>query len=254
MDIDRRAFLKRAVWASGIAGALGRPGRVEADSDKPQRVRVRIWCEGTAPKSVYPHDIDGALFDSLGQSSDLAVKRARLDDPAAGLSDEVLEKTDVLIWWGRCRHGDLPSARARAVVERVKAGRLGLIALHASCSSKPFKALMGTACEPDRWRNDGQPERVGVLVPAHPIAHNVQPFTIPRTDMFAEPFEVPTPESVIFLSSWDQGETFRSGLTWTVGKGRVAYFRPGNDNFPVLFHPSVRRVIANATLWAARRA
>ncbi len=112
---------------------------------------------------------------------------------------------------------------------------------------------MGTSCEPGRWREDGRPEHVRVHDPAHPIARGVAPFTIPRTDMFAEPFAVPDPEAVVLISSWDRGETMRSGLTWTIGRGRVVYLRPGHDAFPVLFHPSVRQVIANSVLWAARR-
>ncbi len=69
--------------------------------------------------------------------------------------------------------------------------------------------------------------------------------------MYAEPFQVPKPETVVFVSKFDGDVTFRSGLTWTVGKGRVAYFRPGHDAFPVLYHPSVRRVILNAARWAS---
>jgi trehalose utilization protein len=228
-----------------------------AGQDTPQApgrpARVRIWCEGTAPKAVYPHDIDGALSDHLGEHKGLSVSKARLDDPEAGLADAALDATDVLIWWGRLCHDDVPADRVAAIVKRVKAGRLGFVALHASYASRPFKALMGTPCEPGAWRNDGRPEHIDVKAPSHPIARGVAPFTIPKSAMYAEPFAVPAPETVVFVSSWDRGETFRSGLTWTIGQGRVVYFRPGHDAFPDLFHPSVRQVITNATLWAARR-
>src|SRR5262245_4303319 len=252
---DRRSFLRRAA-AAGAAGLglLGRPSPTRAEGGPPgSPARVRVWCEGTAPRSVYPADVDGALADHLRRLDGIRVTTARLDDPGAGLSDADLDATDALIWWGRLRHDDLPADRARAVVERVKAGRLGLVALHASPASKPFRALMGTTCEPAAWRDDGRPEHVAVRDPGHPIARGVAPFTIPRSAMYAEPFAVPEPEAVVLVSSWDPGETFRSGLTWTVGRGRVAYLGPGHDAFPVLFHPAVRRVIANAALWAARR-
>ena len=162
----------------------------------------------------------------------------RLDAPQAGLADAVLDATDVLIWWGRLRHDDVPDDRAAAVADRVRAGRLGLVALHASFASKPFRRLMDATCLPQGWRDDGRPEHVAIKAPEHPLARGVAPFTIPRSSMFVEPFAVPTPESVVFVSSWDSGETFRSGLTWTVDRGRVAYFRPGHDAFPVLFHPA----------------
>lgn len=254
----RRTFLKRAVLGGGAALGLARfPAISAADGTAPTApapLRVHVWCEGTAPRAVYPNDVDGAVADHLGKLPTLQVRRGRLADPSAGLAEDVLDATDVLLWWGHLRHDDVPNDRAEAVVRRVREGKLGLIALHSSCTSKPFKGLMGMACEPGGWREDGRPEHVKIVAPDHPIARGVTPFTIPRSDMFAEPFEVPAPESVVLVSNWDNGETVRSGLTWTVGKGRVAFLRTGHDAFPVLFHPSVRQIIANATLWAGRRA
>ena len=247
--LGRRSFLRGAVVSA--ATALAFPGLGLA---QPTHVRVRLWSEGTAPKPMYPDDIDGALARGLHGRADLDLVTARLTDAEAGLGDAALDATDVLVWWSRLRHDDVPAARAQAVVDRVRAGRLGLIALHGSFASKPFRALMGTSCEPDKWRDDGAAEHVAVKAPEHPIAHGVAPFTIPQTAMFAEPFAVPQPESTVFVSSWDSGETFRSGLTWTMGQGRVFYFRPGHDGFPVFFHPAVHQVIANASLWVAKRA
>jgi trehalose utilization protein len=254
--MDRRSFAARIAAAAAAASGWPpfEPSRVEA-GEKPAAkagsLRVRVWSEGTAPRSIYPDDIDGAIANHLRRQGGLDVKQARLDDKASGLADEALEATDVLIWWGRLRHADLPDSRARAVADRVRAGKLGLVALHASCCAKPFRELMGTSCEPAEWREDGRPERVTVESPDHEIARGVAPFTIPRAAMFVEPFLVPKPETVVFLSKFAGQEPFRGGLTWTVGKGRVAYFRPGHEAFPVLYHPSVRKVIANAARWVA---
>jgi len=244
---DRRSFLRRAALAGAAALVLGSGRCLQAAPVRP--LRVMVWCEGTAPRAVYPDDIDGAIAGHLGKLPSVAVRGARLADPLAGLSEAALDAADVLIWSGHLRHDDVPDDRAAAVARRVRAGTLGLIALHSSCGSKPFRALMGTSCEPGAWRQDGRPEHVRVNTPDHPIARGVNPFTIPHSDMFAEPFHVPEPESVVLVSAWDQGETVRSGLTWTVGKGRVVYLRTGHDAFPVLFHPSVRRLLANAALW-----
>ena len=247
---DRRSFLRRiTVAASTAAGnSLREPSRVLA---RPEKLRVLVWSEGTAPRSVYPGDVDGAIGDHLRRLPGLEIAQARLTDPSSGLSDQALDAADVLIWWGRLRHAEVPDARARAVADRVRAGQLGFVALHASCESKPFQDLMGCTCEPGGWRDDGRAERVTIEKPDHEIARGVAPFTIPRTAMYLEPFKVPQPEAVVLVSRFEGGETFRSGLTWTVGRGRVAYFRPGHDAFPVLFHPSVRKVIANAARWAA---
>ncbi|MBX6314911.1 MAG: ThuA domain-containing protein [Isosphaeraceae bacterium] len=256
MGFDRRSFMRGAAWAGAAAlGLLGRPSPAGPEAVRSaDPVRVRVWCEGTAPRAVYPQDVDGVIGEALRRHRSLVVSQGRLTDPDAGLSDADLDATDALIWWGRLRHDDLPEDRARAVVERVQAGRLGFVALHASHASKPFRALMGTPCEPKAWREDGRSERIAIKAPEHPMARGVAPFTIPRSVTYVEPFSVPPPEAVVLVSSWDDGETFRSGLTWTIGQGRVAYFRPGHDGFPVLFHPAVRRVIANAALWVAKRA
>jgi trehalose utilization protein len=227
--------------------ALGRLAR----ADDPAPPRVLVWSEGTAPASVYPDGIDGALKDALPDLGLDRVAAARLDDPEAGLADAALDAADVLVWWGRLRHDEVPEARAKAVAERVKAGTLGLVALFGSYASKPFRELMGRPCEPGGWREDGGAERVELQTPDHPIAEGLDPFTIPRSRVFAEPFAVPEPEAVVLSSAWDGGETFRSGLAWTVEKGRVAYLRQADDAFPVLYHPAVRRLIANAARWAA---
>lgn len=250
---DRRAFARRvAATAAGFWSIAGEAqgGVAPAPSAATVPVRVRIWSEGTAPRSVYPGDIDGAIGDSLRRAGGWKVTQSRLGDPGSGLTDRDLDATDVLIWWGRLRHADLKDHRAQAIADRVRAGRLGFVALHASCGSKPFQELMGCPCEPSGWREDGKAERVVVQSPGHAIARGLVPFTIPRVAMFSEPFNVPTPE-VVLSSTFEGGETFRSGLTWTIGQGRVAYFRPGHEAFPVFFHPGVRKVVVNAALWAA---
>ncbi len=249
-DLLRREFLRRTALASAATLGLA---RTSVRAAEPTPLRVRVWCEGTAPRAVYPQDIDGAVAAHLGKSPGVKVERARLTDPSAGLADAALDATDVLIWWGHIRHDAVPDDRAQAVIRRVRAGKLGLVALHSSCASKPFKGLMGMSCEPGGWREDGRPEHVKIAAPDHPIARGVAPFTIPRSDMFAEPFDVPAPETVVLVSSWDRGETLRSGLTWSVDKGRVAFLRTGHDAFPVLFHPAVRQLLANASQWVGRR-
>ncbi len=238
--------LRWGSFAPGRCGAGQGPG-----ANAP--LRVHVWCEGTAPRSVYPDDIDGALADQLGRLPGLVVTRARLTDPQAGLSDKALDASQVLMWWGHLRHDDVPDDRAAAVVNRLREGKLGFIALYASCGSKPFRQMMSMPCEPGSWREDGRPEFVSVRAPDHPIARGIGPFTIPKTDMFSEPFAVPNPETVVFVSTWEKGETLRSGLTWTIGKGRVAYLRTGPEGYPVLFHPSIRQAIANSVQWVAHR-
>lgn len=222
-----------------------------ATSTSPRQARVRVWVERQAPASLYPEGIEGAIGAALAPRPECKLAVSRLTDAEQGLTDAELDATDVLIWWGRLHHDEVIDARAQAVADRVKAGKLSLIALHASFASKPFRLLMGMPCEPKAWGDEGKAEHVAIASPDHPIARGLEPFVIPRTSTFSEPFSVPEPEAVVLTSSWESGEHFRSGMTWTINQGRVVYLRPGDDQFPVLFHPAVRHVLLNATLWSA---
>jgi trehalose utilization protein len=75
---------------------------------------------------------------------------------------------------------------------------------------------------------------------------------IPQQEMYGELFDIPAPDDLVFISSFEGGEVFRSGVTFTRGKGRIFYFSPGDQEYPVYHHPQVRRVLANAVRWAAR--
>jgi trehalose utilization protein len=68
--------------------------------------------------------------------------------------------------------------------------------------------------------------------------------------MYGEPFGIPTPDELIFVSWFQGGEVFRSGATWTRGSGRIFYFSPGHEVYPIYHHPDVQRVIANGIRWA----
>ncbi len=100
------------------------------------------------------------------------------------------------------------------------------------------------------YRNDGMPSHVTTLLPQHPIAAGLPvQWDIPRTEMYGEPFHVPPPDEVVFEEKWDKGEHFRSGCVWSVGQGRVFYFRPGHETYPIFQQAETLRVIENAVQW-----
>ena len=130
---------------------------------------------------------------------------------------------------------------------------MGLIVLHSGHYSKIFKRLMGTTCSL-KWREAGERERLWVCNPAHPIVQGIGEYIeLEQTEMYGEPFGIPVPDEQVFISWFEGGEVFRSGCCWQRGNGRIFYFRPGHETYPVFFNPEVRRVIANAVRWAAPR-
>jgi trehalose utilization protein len=220
------------------------------------RIRVTVWNEYRHEKSdpavaaIYPEGIHGAIAGALSAEPDMTVRTATLDDPAHGLPDDVLASTDVLTWWGHMAHDEVRDEVAEKVRKRVHDG-MGLIVLHSGHLSKPFVRLMGTSCLL-RWREAGEKERLWVVEPGHPIADGLGPYLeIPHEEMYGERFDVPAPESTVFISWFAGGNVFRSGCCFTRGKGRIFYFRPGHETFPTYHQREVQLVIRNAVRWTA---
>jgi trehalose utilization protein len=221
-------------------------------------IRVTVWNEfvherqNAAVAEIYPRGIHGAIQQALSVHPDMRVRTATLDEPEQGLPDSVLEDTDVLLWWGHAAHDAVSDDLVSRVQQRVIAG-MGLIVLHSGHWSKVFKRLMGSSCALC-WREAGERERVWVVDPGHPIAQGIGDcIEIEQSEMYGEPFGIPTPDELVFVSWFQGGEVFRSGATWTRGSGRIFYFSPGHEVYPIYHHPDVRRVIANGIRWASPR-
>jgi trehalose utilization protein len=218
-------------------------------------INVTVWNEGRHElrseevKAIYPDGIHGAIAAGLGQHADFHVRTATLDQPEHGLTEEALASTDVLIWWGHMAHQDVADEIADRVYQRVLAG-MGLIVLHSGCFSKVFLRLMGTTCEL-KWRVADEKERLWVVSPGHPITAGIGEYIeIKHEEMYGEHFDIPEPETLVFISWFSGGEVFRSGCCYQRGAGKIFYFRPGHEYYPTYFHAGVRTVIANAVRWA----
>jgi trehalose utilization protein len=172
-----------------------------------------------------------------------------LQDPEHGLTTDVLANTDVLIWWGHAAHGDVADEIVERVAQRVWEG-MGLILLHSAHFSKIFKRLMGSPCAL-KWREAGERERIWVVNPRHPIAEGLpEHFVLENEEMYGEPFSVPEPLETVFISWFQGGEVFRSGMTWRRGAGNIFYFRPGHETYPTYHDATVGKVLRNAVKWA----
>lgn len=218
--------------------------------------RVIVWGEFRHEKSnpkvaaIYPDGIHEAIAGFLRPQADLAVATASLDQPDNGLPAERLEHTDVLIWWGHMAHGEVADEVVGNVRRRVLEG-MGLIVLHSAHYSKIFKSLMGTTCSL-KWRESTDKERLWNIAPHHPITRGLGDyFEIPNEEMYGEPFGIPAPDELIFISWFTGGEVFRSGATWQRGNGRVFYFQPGHETYPTYHQKEIQQVITNAVRWAA---
>ena len=314
----RRGFLKTSAIAAAATSALNsagvraQEGQADARPALSRPVRVVVWDEQQpAQKQAYANFLGNQIAEHLGAQPGISVRSVSINDPGQGLAGGVLDDCQVLIWWGHVRNGEIAPEVGQSIVEKIKDGRLSLIALHSAHWSTPFVEAMyertridvaatlrgprdrrvdisyvpppqrytlpkadarvtpyvwwrkfpdGVAraavhlpycCFP-AYRGDGKPSMVSVLRADHPIVAGIpRQFQIPQTEMYDEPFHVPEPDEVILEERWASGEWFRSGAIWKLGQGRVFYFRPGHETFPIFTQPIPLRILTNAVRWLA---
>ena len=202
---------------------------------------VVVWSEGTAPKTIYPDDINCAIAEGLRASAQLKdwdVVVANLSDPEQGLPNELLAKADVLVWWGHKKHGEVKDALVDKIEKRVKEGGMGFIALHSAHFAKPNKRLMGTPCSFAAYKGDNKETMVKVVMPDHPIAKDVKTeFTVANDERYSDPYAVPPTDQVPFVGDQrlKNGEIdpAKLGFCWNVGKARYFYFQLGHETNPI---------------------
>ena len=307
--MDRLKFIKSAALVAG-AGVLSTDFLMAGSAAK--TTRVLVWDERQPrQKEAYENFLGNQIAQHLQQQPGLSVMSVALDDEEQGLSDNHLNNTDVLIWWGHQRQAEILPEKGKQIVERIRAGSLSLIALHSAHWATPFVECMNEitrirlngskrnnseefvyvppakqytvpkydsrltpytitrkysegkikhqvhlpfCCFP-AYRNDGKPSTVKVLSQRHPIVKGIPPsFEIAQTEMYDEPFHVPEPDELVLEENWDNGEWFRSGMVWKLGKGNIFYFRPGHETFPVYKQQWPLTILANAVRWLGNKA
>ena len=222
-------------------------------------LRIVVWNENiheTRGDEVvlrhYPDGIHTVIADGLRAElgEEARVRTATLADPEHGLTEELLAETDVLLWWGHIGHDQVQDAVVDRVHRHVLAG-MGIVVLHSGHYSKIFRRLLGTTASL-KWRNARERELIWTVAPGHPIAEGIpNPVIIPEQEMYGEFFDIPTPDELIFISSFAGGEVFRGGITYRRGLGKLFYFSPGDQEYPVYHHPDIRRILRNGVRWAA---
>ena len=246
---------RRALLGGGLTLAGGLILNEEARAAKRTK-RVVVWSEGTAPKKVYPDDINTAIAEGLKPLRGWEVLTANINQPDQGLPDELLNKTDVLIWWGHQRHGDVKDELVAKIAARVKDGGMGFLPTHSAHYSKAIKKILGTNCGWKYYIEDGAKLDVLVKAPKHPITKGVKDFVVPHTERYGDPFEIPPPETLLFdgLYTLPDGtqEHAQQGMVWTAGKGRVFYFQPGHEDYPIYFQEEIRQVFRNGVKWLGK--
>lgn len=220
-----------------------------------QKIRVTVWGEFVHEqkpgivKEIYPDGIHQCIVNGLNEAEDITARGATLQEPEHGLTEKVLQETDVLFWWGHLAHAKVQDEIADRVHKRVLEG-MGLVVLHSGHGSKVFKRLMGTSCAL-RWREAGERERLWVCNPGHPIAQGLgECVEIPESEMYGEPFVIPAPQEQVFISWFEGGDVIRSGNTWIRGNGKIFSLAPGHETHPIYYQEEIKLILKNAARWA----
>lgn len=218
-------------------------------------IRITVWNEYKHEREyenirkVYPEGIHGCIASFLKTEEDFAVRTSTFDMPEHGLTEEVLQETDVLIVWSHALQEEFSDEVAERVQRHVLAG-MGLIALHSAHFSKIIKRLLGTTMTL-KWRH-GDSEKLWCTAPSHPIAKGVpEMIELPKEEMYGEFFDIPKPDDVIFTGWFSGGEVFRSGCTFSRGMGRIFYFQPGHEEYPIYYKSEIQQIIINAVYFCA---
>jgi trehalose utilization protein len=218
-------------------------------------INAVVWGENVhertnpAVSAIYSQGMHETIAAALNEDARIAASTATLDQPEHGLPAARLAETDVLLWWGHAAHKKVSDKVVERVAARVWEG-MGLVVLHSGHFSKIFKRLMGTPCSL-KWREAGERERIWAVNPGHPIAEGLgECIELEHTEMYGEPFAVPEPDETVFVTWYEGGEVFRSGLCFRRGAGKIFYFAPGHETYPIYHHPEIQKVLRNAVRWA----
>ncbi len=221
-----------------------------------EKIHVTVWNENIHDKhipkvaEIYPNGIHGAIAEFLNKECDIEAGTATLEMPEHGLTEEVLAKTDVLVWWGHMAHEQVSDEIVERVYQRVQQG-MGLIVLHSGHASKIFHKICGTNSLNLKWRESNDKEILWVVKPSHPIVRGLnEKIVLEHEETYGEHFSIPDPDELVFISWYSGGEVFRSGCCYQRGKGKIFYFKPGHETFPIYHNPEIQKVIVNAVRWA----
>jgi trehalose utilization protein len=218
-------------------------------------IRAVVWGENVHEQKnkvvagVYPKGMHQAIADALNEDGAIQATTATLQEPEHGLPASRLAGTDVLLWWGHAAHKEVSDEVVERVAEAVWSG-MGLIVLHSGHFAKIFKRLMGRpatspGARPASASAFGSPRATTPSPPGIP-----DHFELEQEEMYGEPFGVPEPLETVFVSWFQGGEVFRSGLTYKRGAGRSSTSAPGHETYPTYHDANVQTVLRNAVRWA----
>ncbi|MCL2407140.1 MAG: ThuA domain-containing protein [Defluviitaleaceae bacterium] len=217
------------------------------------RTNVLIYTEDIhahgdpSHRAAYPISLHDGIASAFPEDR-YNVRAAEFGNIRESITPDTLAETDVLFWWGHDHHADVPDDISKLIITEVQKG-MGFVGLHSAHLSKPLTGLLGSSGTLS-WRMSDK-ERIWTTAPFHPISQGIpEYFDLNDEEVYAEPFDIPTPEDTVFIGWFGGGEVFRAGVTYRRGYGKVFYFQPGHESFPTFYNPTIQQILRNAADWA----
>lgn len=200
---------------------------------------------GKPPKNA-PESIHTLLAGCFAEDT---VCVATQEMPENGLTQDILDKTDVLIWRSSVRNEYVLDSIAEKVASRVLQG-MGIVFLGQGYASKPFGLLTGYT--PQAATDDGSESLKLICIdPLHPVASGIpSSIRIEHDFIVAEPTSVALPECLIYLEGSRGGDAARAVFTYTRGKGKIVCIAAGGDRSDAYRNPAFLQLIKNAVAWS----
>ena len=195
---------------------------------------------------AYPETL-GVCLKNLFEEEGNNVTLVKLDENGAeDFNQDALNNADVAVWWAHWYHDKVQNELVDKITERVQKG-MGLICLHSAHKSKVFMRITGTSGSL-KWREVGEQERLWCVDVNHPINDGLGEYVdIINEEMYGEPFDIPTPDELIYLGWFKGGEVLRSGFVVKRGRGKMFYLNCGHETYPVYKNEGIRKILKNAS-------
>ena len=109
-------------------------------------IRVTVWCENVHEQTskvvqgVYPMGMHNCIANALNEDTEIQARTATLQEPEHGLTEKVLQQTDVLTWWGHAAHGKVEDQIVDRVQSRILEGMGLLVPVSYTHLTLPTKA------------------------------------------------------------------------------------------------------------------
>lgn len=195
---------------------------------------------------AYPETL-GVCLKNLFEEQDNNVTLVTLNENGAEDFDEnALNNADVVVWWAHWYHNQVSNDLVEKITDRVHKG-MGLICLHSAHKSKVFMRVTGTSGSL-KWRDVGEQERLWCVDVNHPINDGLGEYVdLIHEEMYGEPFDIPTPDELIYLGWFKGGEVLRAGFVVKRGRGKMFYLNCGHEEYPIYKNDNIRKIIINAS-------